>query len=68
MFRTSGLLILLSLALVSGCGGGGTASTELTPDLVEAAKVHDEKVANDEAVHQKAQKEAQKAEAAAAKK
>lgn len=67
MFRTSGLLILLSLALVSGCGGG-TASTELTPDLVEAAKVHDEKVANDEAAHQKAQKEAQKAEAAAAKK
>ena len=62
MLRFSGLSIVLSMALLSGCGGGSAPSTELTPDLVEAAKAHDEKVANDEKAHLEAQK------AAAAKK
>ena len=53
---------LLAL-LLCGCGGGGAPSTEVTPDLVEAAKVHDAQVADAEKAHQAADKAAEKAEA-----
>jgi hypothetical protein len=47
-------LCLLSLALLtSGCGKSEAPSTEVTPDLIEKAKVHDQKVQDEEKAHQK---------------